>query len=692
MKNYFQLLNAGLFLCAALLFSAPTFADDSAIKIASNGAPTVKIVLPDAPTIQERKAADELADYLRQISGASFEILDETTFDAKDGGAIFVGQTTAARKIVDFDALHSEEIRLQALENNSLILAGEGTRGTLYAVYSFLQDVCGVRWWSSKESFVPKKAELEIPGDLNVQYFPPLISREVYHRDARTPEFAARMKLNGHNVAIPAELGGNMPILGWCHTFDSHLSPEKYFHDHPDWFSEIDGKRTDYNSQICVTNPEATKEAIANILQRLRENPDTKIIDVSQNDNTRYCRCATCEAFNKAEGSPMGAHLAFVNQVADAVATEFPDVLVETLAYQYTRQAPKTIRPRDNVVIRLCTIECSWLRPVDDPQNEKFLRDLNDWKKIAKRLYIWDYTTNYTDYLGPFPNRRSLGPNLKIFVDSGAIGLFEESEGDDFCEMRNWVLARLAWNPALDPEELFDEFQRGYYGEEVAPFVKRYWDVLIKRAEDVDLYAGCFSCDVGQWLDLATLNQATEIMTQAVETAKRVYGEDSAELRRLEKSKIALDSVWVRYYLTLKYESKTKNLPFGGPIDPAAATGELAAKCARFESCPFDIGDSRPASEYYAQFKQGFDAYKNPPEFCKDYEQGEYLICDAASFVNVDGLGTLVDDQEGWNGKSIEMGTKVDWNVQQRPPVQGRYRVFASLRLEGALRDRKSVV
>ncbi len=273
-----------------------------------------------------------------------------------------------------------------------------------------------------------------------------------------------------------------------------------------------------------------------------------------------------------------------LNRVAEAVEKEFPDVLVESLAYQYTRKPPKTIKPRDNVLIRLCTIECSYIQPLDGEQNQKFAADMEGWSKLAKHLFIWDYTTNYNDYLGPHPNLRVLVPNVRYFVKHGAIGLFEEGEGDDFCELKNWLLMRVMWEPHLDGEKLIDEFVRGYYGEAVAPLIKQYWDVLIAQAEKEKIYLGCFGMNSAKWIDLATLNQVTEIMNKAVETATKVYGPDSDELRRLRKSKMGVDHVWLSRYYPLRCEAREKKLPFLGPKDPVEAAEEFAQLCKRFKT------------------------------------------------------------------------------------------------------------
>jgi len=84
------------------------------------------------------------------------------------------------------------------------------------------------------------------------------------------------------------------------------------------------------------------------------------MISISQNDWHGYCECEKCKTLDEQEGTHAGALIHFINAVAEEVEKEFPDILIETLAYQYTRVPPKHVRPRRNVVIRLCSIECAF--------------------------------------------------------------------------------------------------------------------------------------------------------------------------------------------------------------------------------------------------------------------------------------------------------------------------------------------
>lgn len=650
-------------------------------ELAKDGATGWKIVLPDEPTIVEKTAARELSEHLKLVTGADFQTIAEKDVPAGRSSLIFVGNTAKApKKDYRFDEI------LIKMEGGNLILAGHEKRGCLYAVYSFLQDVVGVRWWAPEDTFIPKKPTLAVADDLAVSYAPQLISREMYHRKAQPTVFSARMKGNGF---LTPEYGGAVRIINFVHSFYKYLPPEKYFDAHPDWYSEIDGKRQHERAQLCLTNEEMTGELIKNVLETLRKNPDATMIDVSQNDWHGFCTCEKCKAIDDAEESHAGTLVLMLNRVAEAVEKEFPDVLVESLAYQYTRKPPKNIKPRDNVLIRLCTIECSYIQPLSGEQNRKFAADMEGWSKLAKHLFVWDYTTNYNDYLGPHPNLRVLAPNVRYFVDHGAIGLFEEGEGDDFCELKNWLLLRVMWEPQLDDEELIDEFLRGYYGEAIAPLLKRYWDVLIAQAEKEKIYLGCFGMNSAKWLDLPTLNQVTQLMNEAVETATKVYGPDSDELRRLRKSKMGVDHVWLSRYYPLRCEAREKKLPFLGPEDPLQAAEDFAGLCKRFGTKAAVISQEKNFAQYLEGLKAGFIAQKNPPEICKGVPEDAWVVFDALSFNNYRDAATIIDDAEGWNGKSVRMGTKVDWNTSYTPPVRGKYRLLASLRCEGTIKEGK---
>lgn len=140
-----------------------------------------------------------------------------------------------------------------------LILAGGSPRGTLYAVYTFLEEVVGCRFWTGTASRMPWRPSLEV-GTIAIRFKPPLEYREPFWYVAFDPVWAARNKANGTRAGGDALRGGRQIYEGFVHTFYSLIPPEKYFAEHPEWFSEIEGKRTFKNAQLCLTNLEAAKK------------------------------------------------------------------------------------------------------------------------------------------------------------------------------------------------------------------------------------------------------------------------------------------------------------------------------------------------------------------------------------------------------------------------------------------------
>ena len=445
-----------------LALSLPARAD---FTIAKGGRARCVIVQQPGATLAESNAVRELAGTLGKITGATFQI--QEAGDAKvPERAIIVGPGAAARALfpeVALDKLGSEELVMR-VKGGRLLLAGGRPRGTIYAVYHFLQEQCGVRWWAPWATTIPHRPSLRVP-ELDVRSRPAFEYREPYWWAGFDPQWKARNGANGENHPIPEALGGCIKYKGFCHTFYPLVPPDKYFGPHPEWYSLINGKRTHENAQLCLSNPELRDFVVQRVKEWLREAPDAKIISVTQNDCAGACECPNCKAIDDAEGSPSGSMLSFVNYIAEKIEPEFPDVAVDTFAYQYTRHPPKTIHPRPNVIVRLCSIECNFREPLDDPSNAAFLADLTTWSKICRRLYVWDYVTDFGNYVLPHPNWFVLGPNIRLFRDYGVKGVFEEGAyagpGEEMAELRAWVLAQLLWNPQQDDRALIKEFLRG---------------------------------------------------------------------------------------------------------------------------------------------------------------------------------------------------------------------------------------
>jgi hypothetical protein len=544
-------------------------AGQAAVELARDGQAKVAVVKQPGATPAEAYAIQELIDTLKQITGADFTV-QETATQAPQR-AIVVGPGPVATALfpeVPFAQLGQEEIVIKT-KGNRLLLAGGRPRGTLYAVAQFLQEQCGVRWWTPWASHFPRQPRLRL-GKLDVRYQPPFESRDPFWFPAFNKEWAVRNYSNSQSARIPEETGGCIVYKGFVHTFFPLVPPAEHFATHPEWFSLLQGKRTAERAQLCTTNPQLRDFVVERVKQWLRETPTARIISVSQNDWHGACRCPACAALDEAEGSHAGAMLDFVNYIAAKIEPEFPQVAVDTLAYQYTRKPPKTIKPRPNVIVRLCSIECNFREPLDHPSNASFAADIRGWAAICNRLYIWDYTTDFAHYVQPHPNWFTLGPNVRFFQQHNVRGLFEQgayqSYGSEMSELRAWVLAQLLWNPKKDDRALINEFLDGYYGKAAAAPIRRYLEHLYEAARGYNLT--CFSKTDTPFLRFRHLAAAEQLWEQA----EAAVAQDPQLLPRVRVARLPLRYAWLSLWTQLRKECQES-----GAVWPLPASRKAVA-------------------------------------------------------------------------------------------------------------------
>jgi len=580
------ILVRGLVLLASLgsqlLFAPPS---QGAVRLGRAGQTEFVILRETTVPEPEANAARELARHLHAIVGCEFPILAPGPEVPRK--AILVGSGPTARRTfpdVPWDTLGEEEIVIRT-KGNRLLIAGGRPRGTLYAVSRFLQDQGGVRWWTPWATDIPSDPDFRVPR-LDVRAKPAFEARDPFWYLAFDREWAVRNFSNSQNAHIPAAWGGASQYKGFVHTFYPLVPPEQHFASHPEWFSLIKGKRTHDHAQLCLTNPQLREHLVERVRAWLKESPDARIISVSQNDWYGACECEKCKALDDAEGTHAGTMLDTVNYIAAKLEAEFPQVAFDTLAYQYTRKPPKTLRPRPNVIVRLCSIECNFREPLDHPSNASFADDIRGWSKICNRLYIWDYTTDFSHYVQPHPNWYVLGPNLRFFHQNHVRGMFEQgayqSHASEMAELRAWVLAQLLWNPFQDDRALIREFVRGYYGESAAPFVLQYLDLLHQASAGYKL--GCFSKTDTPFHQFATLAAAEALWAQA-ETAAAKDGAD--RVQRVKVSRLPLRYVWLSRWEALREECQKAGAAWPLPDSRKQAADDFATLARGIDGAPW---------------------------------------------------------------------------------------------------------
>ncbi len=446
------------------------------------GKSAYKIVLGTDASESEQWAAQEMQRLIKKASGAVLPIIKDNKKQGKK--EIIIGYNKHCARLLG-EAKKPEDKDESFIYKNigpSLLIYGGALRGTMYGVFTFLERELGCRWYTPAVTLIPKK-ERYVFNYLYQKEAPAVRVRNDFYYEAFNPIWAAHNKING--AMGYREQPGDVEAYWSVHTFSRLMPPDEFFKDHPEYYSLIDGERTTDHTQLCLTNPDVLKIITQRVKQVMRDNPQYLIYSVSQNDWHNPCECENCQAIVKKEQSEAGLMIWFVNQVAQNVEKEVPNKYIGTLAYQYTRTPPAHVKPRKNVVVRLCSIECCFAHDfVSCPQNQAFLSDLRRWAQISPHLYIWDYVVNFSHYIMPYPNFGVLKSNIRTLRDNKAIGIMEQgayqSRGGEFAELRAYLLAKLLWNPETDQDEIINDFMYGYYGRS-GRYVRQYFDYLQKQ-------------------------------------------------------------------------------------------------------------------------------------------------------------------------------------------------------------------
>ena len=430
--------------------------------LATECAAAVSITDDGAPS--SRYAAEELREYLKKLKPVEQDL------------QISIG-------ISDDRELGDEGFDIASADG--VVSVRGGKRGVLYGVYELLERYGGIMWLSPECTYIPTNGTFAVPTNWHVREKPAFDSR-IHDTFKNDNAFAVRSRLNEATYAEKS--GGAFPPFDnklWkCHTFHKMVPPEKYYDAHPEYFSLVKGKRLKVRPQLCLTNPDVFELVLSNVLERIEANANdpkafrraTRYYGVSQDDWNNYCECEKCAAIDAQEESHAGCVIWFVNKIAEAVEKKHPDVIIETLAYMYSRKPPKNLKPRDNVMVCLCTIECDFSKPMAVSrykENVAFRETVLKWRDISKHLYLWDYAANWRATPVPYPNLKAYAENVRFYHEAGVRYLFEEGishPAASFTDLKGWLCARLMWNPYQPAEPLIRRFCEAYYGKG-APFV-----------------------------------------------------------------------------------------------------------------------------------------------------------------------------------------------------------------------------
>lgn len=468
-----------------------------AVTLVRGGRPQATIIVPQAAQPAEQLAAEELQRYIAAVSGALLPIVKEG--EAIRGAPVYVGPT---KKSAASLPQAPEGIAIQA-GTSVLVIGGGSPRGTLFAVYRFLEQALGCRWLAYDVEYVPKKKDIII-APYKMQSTPAFDMRLFIGRGVERQAWGLKMGLNGLYDAESAARNGNCFYLpqeaNSCHAYARIIPADRYYETHPEWFPLINGRRyrsDDGWGQLCVTAPGLADEFARRVLEFFQKDPNLQIMSISPNDGYGWCECPHCLALDKEfnggrttkqgllqERPFMGDRVFwFANQIAERVAKVYPDKRLLVLAYVNYAEPPDTVRPDSNIVPWLCHYApADYARPIADPASEanaQFNDLLQRWAKLAPRLLFYSYVSKSMWWRLPRPVWRNFAADLKYLYQLGIRRYYCQSGLTDWAldGPLYYVLAKLMWDPSADPEALAQDWLTHMFGT-AAPQMKAYYNAV----------------------------------------------------------------------------------------------------------------------------------------------------------------------------------------------------------------------
>jgi len=488
-----------------------------------------------------------------------------------------------------------------------LILCGGGSRGTLYAVYDFLEQDLGCAWLDPDTEIIPRRSTLTVnAGDRSKQ--PAFMGRDIYtgfyypraseELMKKYAHFVIRNKGNGHDARYYPEFGFSEKSgsPGPHHTFGLYISPEEFSNTHPEYFSlNPEGKRDlgkgnnkQAHFQLCLTHPDVRRLVLGRLRGFIKKDRDAAtaagapwpiIYDISQNDSTPtyLCCCDSCKKVIAREGGESGLLLDFINSIAAGIAPEYPDIFIQTFAYQSTVQPPRSrIRPASNVILRYCDpFNISEIhRPLLDQVNTEYRTLFKSWAAISANIALWDYWRTFYPprsvlYAAPFSIIPALQSDL-IFYQSNNVKMFftqyERHTGmaaefnKDFISFHPltvWLGYKLLQEPQQNLENLFTIFFNAYYGS-ASKIMRQYLNYLQQKQNSQK-----DNLTLTDAINRSYFNTAffTDVL-QMLADAESVAGLSKEQKLHIQFERIPVDLAIINLWSTLDLQGGIKGVEF----------------------------------------------------------------------------------------------------------------------------------
>lgn len=459
-----------------------------AVTIVENGMSKAVIVLDTNADDDEQLAANELQKYIAKISGANLEIVNGIF--AENIPVIMVGQNFLPEKGKEIQKKGSDPSSFAILvQGNKIFLGGLSPEGTLFAAYEFLEKL-GFRWYfpgelgtvipKSKTISVPDLADIQIPsfGHRNLQGIP---TKEGNWK--QTTPWCKRQKLGGQ-------------YFNGCHGIP--CLPKADINNDPDLFALVNGKRT--GPQMCVSNPELIKRAVAYACSYIEDHPEEEMFGMGPEDGAGFCECESCKAIDGDLWDPFNncvsltdRYIWFFNKVLDEVHKKHPGKKLAFYIYHNYQLPPVKHTPNKSIVgayapINLCRIHGMSNPICPDRSFYKYL--MEEWGKLLPEIYERGYFYNLAAFPVPFSKIHAIRDEFIQAYNNNVRGWRVEVDPSwASCGLTLYVASELMWNVNTDVGAVVAEFYDKFFGPAAKPMGK-WLDMVDDAYANTDCHVG----------------------------------------------------------------------------------------------------------------------------------------------------------------------------------------------------------
>ena len=532
----------------------------------NKGVSPYKIVLPQEVNEMLTFAASELQYFFEECSGCKLEVIDDSQVTDLDGKYLSIGETNifeASGMEIDWNELHEDGYKVKTF-GESIVMAGGSETGTLYAVYGYLSKQFNLKIFSW-DVFTFDEMKTQYLIDLDWTDIPDIATRDGGTYIVQNSIYQRRYRMSNKGTRF-GDFG---------HSHFRTLPPETYWEEHPEWYDNTES--IDNVTQLAWANEEMQAEFAKNLIEQIRGTKDF-YYNLGHMDHITIGKCGDNDpaydaALARNGGYDSGVELEFLNNVVKIVNAWIDEnepgrqILFSMFAYHRTINPPvyfneetqqyelynKDLVLEDNIAVLIAPIHNGPVSHgyLDDSSEHK--KTFEGWAAIIDHIFVWGYSTEFSDYLVPFNVWGSIKQNYQDYKKIGVKYLYEQGmvqwDVPNFTALRQYLVSQLSWDTSLDTDQLIYDFIHAYYGDG-GEYIYEWFQLLRHRLVELEEqgvlaeihYAWASDYFKAEYFPLMFLKKGDELFEKALDAAQK-----AGDTRAYEA--IEWDRLSVRYLI-----------------------------------------------------------------------------------------------------------------------------------------------